>query len=265
MSPISKNDLLNVAVEACLASSDIIMESLGLAKISKKKGKTNLVTETDLKSEKIIKELIQSNFKNHQIMAEESDDIYKSDSKYLWIIDPLDGTTNFVHGYPSFSVSIALYKDNGPYIAAVLEMPNLKLYTAQKNKGAFCEGRQILSSATTKLEDTLLVTGFGYEHGNNWNKNMKLFKHFTDITQGVRRLGAASIDICHVASGLVDGFWEYDLKPWDTAAGILIAQEAGCLISDINGNPYDLNSQSIVITNKHIKNEFLQEVKDQLN
>ena len=110
-----------------------------------------------------------------------------------------------------------------------------------------------------------MVTGFGYEHGENWEKNMRLFKCLTDDTQGVRRLGAAAIDICHVAKGYADGFWEYDLKPWDTAAGILIAKEAGCVITDLSGNRFDINDNNILITNGHIHQDMVNSIERYLN
>ena len=144
-------------------------------------------------------------------------------------------------------------------------MPNVKLYTAIKGYGAFCEGEKIRPSSTTSLNESLLVTGFGYDHLENWKRNMELFKHFTDITQGVRRLGAASIDICHAACGIVDGYWEYDLKPWDMAAGIIIASESGCRITDLNGYDHELEGESIVITNNLIHDEFLAESRPYLN
>jgi len=264
MSQINNDEILNVAIEGCLAASNTIMEAGSLPRVSRFKGKTNLVTKTDIESERIIKTIIRSSFKDHSILAEETDNEL-TDSDYLWIIDPLDGTTNFVHGYPSFAVSIGVYWKNKPLVGIVLEMPNLKLYTAIKGEGAFCEGEKIESSDTKTLDLSLLVTGFGYDHENNWNTNMELFKHFTDITQGVRRLGAASVDICHVACGKVDGFWEYDLKPWDTAAGILIAQESGCMITDIRGNDFRLESDNILITNRHIHDEFLEQAIAYLN
>ena len=264
MPQIYNDEILNVAVEASLAASNSIMEAVSLPRVSNFKGKTDLVTKTDIESERIIKSIIRSSFKDHSILAEETDNEL-TDSDYLWIIDPLDGTTNFVHGYPSFAVSIGVYWKNKPLVGTVLEMPNLKLYTAIKGEGAFCEGEKIDTSDTKKLDVSLLVTGFGYDHGNNWNTNMELFKHFTDITQGVRRLRAASVDICHVACGKVDGFWEYDLKPWDTAAGILIAQESGCMITDIRGNDFRLESDNILITNRYIHDEFLEQAIAYLN
>ena len=264
MCPTKNDNLLNVAVEAALAASNIVMEASGRSKIASHKGITDLVTETDLHSEKIIKDIIRSFYKDHAILAEESGkDSFNSD--YLWIIDPLDGTTNFVHGYPSYAVSIGLFYKKAPLIGVVLEMPNMKLYTAIKDQGAWCEGEKIESSNTKDIKRSLLVTGFGYEHGENWEKNMRLFKCLTDDTQGVRRLGAAAIDICHVAKGYVDGFWEYDLKPWDTAAGILIAKEAGCVITDLSGDRFDINDNNILITNRHIHQDMVNSIERYLN
>lgn len=264
MSHINNDNLLNVGIEACLAASNVIIDAASLPRVSSNKGKTDLVTETDVLSEKVIKSTIRSEFSEHSIMAEESGKEI-TPSKYLWIIDPIDGTTNFVHGYPSYGISIGLYYENKPLLGIVLEMPNLKLYTAIKGQGAYCEGEKIRPSRTTSLNESLLVTGFGYDHLENWKRNMDLFKHFTDITQGVRRLGAASIDICHTACGIVDGYWEYDLKPWDIAAGIIIASESGCRITDLNGSDHELEGESIVITNNLIHDEFLTESSPYLN
>ena len=260
MSPIKNDDLLNVAVEAGLAASNIIMEALGEPRIADYKGKTDLVTVTDHQSENTIKSIISSYFSDHNFLAEESGKD-STGSEYIWIIDPLDGTTNFVHGYPSFAVSIGLFYKNEPLVAVVVEMPHTKLYSAVKGEGAWCEGRSITCSETFSVEKSLLITGFGYEHGVLWEQNMALFKHFTNTTQGVRRLGAAAVDICHVASGQADGFWEYDLKPWDTAAGFLIAKEAGCIISNMAGNQYSIYDNNILIANPHIHKKLLNEIK----
>lgn len=260
MRPLETEKFLNIAVEASLASSDIIMSSLNGAKVKDYKGKADLVTKTDLESEKIIKAIIRSNFPNHNILAEESGKEFK-DSKFLWVIDPLDGTTNFVHGYPSFSVSIALYFLSKPLLGVVLEMPNLKMYSAIIGEGAFCEGVPIKCSDTSTLKDSLLVTGFDYKHNKFWNKNMELFKHFTSITHGVRRLGAASIDICHIASGKADGFWEFNLKPWDTAAGVIIAKESGAVVSKINGDDFSIYDKSVLVANQNI----YQDIKENIN
>ena len=140
-------------------------------------------------------------------------------------------------------------------------MPNTKLYTAIKDEGAWCEGQPISCSLTNSLEKSLLVTGFGYEHGERWERNMRLFQHFTDKTQGVRRLGAAAVDLCHVASGKVDGFWELDIKPWDTAAGILIATESGCIVTQMNESDYSIYDNNILVANPKIHSEMIKEIK----
>ena len=259
MSPINNDDYLSVAIEAAFTASHIIMDALDKPRVAEHKGKTDLVTNTDHVSEKTIKSIIRSSFPNHTILAEESGQD-SSQSDYLWIIDPLDGTTNFVHSYPSFAVSIGFFHQNEPVIGVVMEMPHTKLYSAIKGEGAWCEGQPISCSKIDSLEKSLLVTGFGYEHGKLWEKNMALFKHFTNMTQGVRRLGAAAVDLCHVASGKVDGLWEYDLKPWDTAAGILIAQEAGAVVSRLDGSDYSIYDNNICVSNPSIHQEMVGEI-----
>ncbi|SVA59535.1 uncharacterized protein METZ01_LOCUS112389, partial [marine metagenome] len=247
-------------VEAAIAASHIIMEALEKPRLANHKGKTDLVTETDLHSENIIKSIIRASYPDHDLLAEESEK-ESSQSDFLWIIDPLDGTTNFVHGYPSFAVSIGLFFQNKPLIAVVLELPNTKLYTAIKDEGAWCEGEPFTCSQTDSIEKSLLLTGFGYEHGELWERNMALFKGFTDKSHGVRRLGAAAVDLCHVASGKVDGFWEFDLKPWDSAAGILIAQEAGCVVSQMDGSDYSIYDNNILVANPKIHREMILEIE----
>ena len=261
MSPTKNDDYLVVAVEAAIAASHIIMEALEKPRVANHKGKTDLVTETDLHSEKIIKSIIRASYPDHDLLAEESEK-ESSESDFLWIIDPLDGTTNFVHGYPSFAVSIGLLFQNKPLIAVVLEMPNTKLYTAIKNEGVWCEGQPFTCSQTDSIEKSLLLTGFGYEHGELWERNMALFKDFTDKSHGVRRLGAAAVDLCHVASGKVDGYWEFDLKPWDSAAGILIAQEAGCVVSQMDGSDYSIYDNNILVANPKIHREMILEIEE---
>ena len=254
--------LLDLAIEATHASSKIILEHLNNTEVLDYKGKTNLVTLADKESEQVIIDRILDNFPEHSILAEESGSNLK-DSKYLWIIDPLDGTTNFVHGYPSFGTSIACSIDSIVSIAVVKDIINNDIYTAIKDKGAFKNGYPINVSKTKILIESLLVTGFGYNHDNNWEINMMLFKHFTDITQGVRRLGAASIDLCHLASGIIDGFWEFDLKPWDIAAGILVVEEAGGKITKLNGNNFNIYDNQILATNHILHEEMILNISNQ--
>ncbi|MBC8346701.1 MAG: inositol monophosphatase [Candidatus Marinimicrobia bacterium] len=250
------NELLAIGQRAARDAGAIILKALNHPRSPDFKGRTNLVTSTDLHAEEVIISNIKSEYPNHAILAEESG-ADENNSEYEWVIDPLDGTTNFVHGYPSFAVSIACLKKGIPHIAVVLELPSNRLFTATKGEGAFVDEIPIHVSGNTSLNWSLLVTGFGYEHGRNWEANMALFKKFTEVTQGVRRLGAAAVDLCHVACGMVDGFWEFDLHPWDTAAGILIASEAGGMVSQMDGNEYDIHKNHILVTNGEIHKEML--------
>ncbi len=250
---IEVEHLQQVALTAARKAAAIIIQAAGQPKTVDFKGATDLVTATDRKSEETIKNVIRSSFPDHRILAEESGQTCNN-SDYLWIIDPLDGTTNFVHGYPSYAVSIAVYHQTNPVIGVVIELPANNEYYAVINQGATCNGEPIEVSKVDNLSRSLLVTGFGYEHGQRWAANMKLFRKLTDITQGVRRLGAAAVDLCHVACGKVDGFWEFDLHPWDTAAGLLVLTEAGGRITDMNGDQYSIFKNNMLATNGLLHN-----------
>ncbi|MFQ6605312.1 MAG: inositol monophosphatase family protein [Fidelibacterota bacterium] len=251
---------LDVARSAALGAADIIMAALDRPRTYSQKRVTDLVTDTDRRSEDFILSRLSTEFSDHGILAEESG-ATSNTSDYLWVIDPLDGTTNFVHGYPSFAVSIGLLEKGNPILGVVVELPVGQVYTGIKGHGAFRDGKPISVSRTSSLQHALLVTGFGYEHGAVWEKNMALFKMFTDRTQGVRRLGAAAVDLCHVACGQVDGFWEFDLAPWDTAAGIVIVSEAGGVITQLNGDDYTIHSGSILATNGLLQAEMMEEMR----
>ncbi len=251
------NLIFQTANSAIEKATQIVMEAHNLPKITEYKGKTNLVTKTDHQSEEIIISEILNVFPKHGIIAEESGSI-NTGSEYQWIVDPLDGTTNFVHGYPSFGISIGILHNDEIVCGIVKELPANHTYSAIKGKGAFCDGKPIHVSDVNSLSESLLVTGFGYEHGEKWSANMKLFKQFTDITQGVRRLGAAAVDLCHVACGNVEGYWEFDIKSWDTAAGVIIVKEAGGIITKMDGSNYSINNPQILATNGKIHNEMLK-------
>ena len=250
-----RNQFLETALLAAKSASELIHKS-SQRSVKTYKSKTDLVTETDLASEELISKIIKAQFPQHSILAEESG-LNEKTSKFCWVIDPLDGTTNFVHQYPSYAVSIALIHENKPIVGVVVEMPIMNTYWATDESPAYCNGRIIKVSKSEKLIHSLLVTGFGYKHNSNWKINMKLFKGFTDVTQGVRRLGAAAVDLCHAASGKVDGYWEFDLNPWDTAAGTLIAKQAGAQISRMNGDEYSIYDDQILVTNGIIHEDML--------
>tara|TARA_B100001750_G_C15516080_1_gene607305 strand:- start:1029 stop:1820 length:792 start_codon:yes stop_codon:yes gene_type:complete len=261
MSQLNNKHILDVATEAANSAANIVMDALPSPKATENKGRTDLVTDIDLRSEQKIKSIIRVQFPDHGIIAEESGmELVESD--YCWFIDPLDGTTNFVHGYPSFGISIGLFYQNKPQVGVVIEMPAMNLYTAITGNGSFCNNKPIHVSMTNELVRSLLVTGFGYEHDNKWQNNMLIFRRFTDITQGVRRLGAAAVDLCHVASGIVDGFWEFDLKPWDMAAGVLIATEAGATVSRMDGEEHSIFDDQILVSNNIIHQNMMNIIKE---
>tara|TARA_B100001250_G_scaffold414502_1_gene453298 strand:- start:3251 stop:4042 length:792 start_codon:yes stop_codon:yes gene_type:complete len=254
---MNDGDFLNIGIEAAIAASYSIIEDLPKIKDPTYKGKIDLVTKTDTNSELIIKSIISNKFPDHSIIAEESgSNEIKSD--YLWIIDPLDGTTNFVHGCPPFSISIAFYVKKNPILGLVLELPTSKLYTAIRGEGAFCEGEPISRSGVECVEKSLLATGFSYNHDSLWEYNMEIFKELTRLSQGVRRFGSAALDLCYVAEGKLDGFWEFGLKPWDTAAGIIIANEAGCKVTNIKGKVFSIYDDNILVTNQKINTEMIK-------
>ena len=254
-------EYLDTAIYAAKTASDLIIKS-PRREIKTYKAHTDLVTETDLASEKVISNIIKSKYPDHNVLAEESGLLESHSSDYTWVIDPLDGTTNFVHNYPSYAVSIALVNNCVPIVGVVIEMPLMNIYYATINSPAYCNNNIINCSNTNKLILSLLVTGFSYDHNDNWALNMKLFKEFTDITQGVRRLGAAAIDFCHTAIGHVDGFWEFDLNPWDVAAGILIANQAGAQVSKLNGDKYSIYDKEVLVTNGHIHQDMVNVINE---
>lgn len=255
--------ILQVAVEAARGAAEIILKGAEQVKTVNFKGRADLVTDTDTSTEKFICTKIIDSFPDHGILAEETGTIGKN-TEYLWVIDPLDGTTNFVHNYPAFAVSIGVFHQKEPLVGCVIELPAFQIYTALKNYGAYCNEKPIKVSLVDKLENALFVTGFGYEHHELWESNMELFKKFTDIGHGVRRLGAAAVDLCHLASGKVDGYWEYDLHPWDTAAGMLIVQEAGGKVTKMNGEKYSISENEILASNHGLHQQMLDFIHTKL-
>ncbi len=255
MNQKDKDHYLDIALLAGKSASKIILQS-NKKTIKTYKGLTDLVTATDLESETAIIDIIQSHFPKHNILAEESGKILKK-SDYTWVIDPLDGTTNFVHNYPIYGVSIALIHENEVVVGVVVELPIMNIYKATNSSLSYCNDDVINASGTNQLVNSLLVTGFGYVHEKNWEINMELFKLFTDATQGVRRSGSAAIDLCHAASGKVDGYWEFDLSPWDVAAGSLIAKQAGAKITDFSGNTFNIFGNQVLVTNKFLHSSMI--------
>jgi myo-inositol-1(or 4)-monophosphatase len=221
------------------------------------KGEADLVTAADRKSEALIRERIRSLWPEHDVMGEE-EGLRDTGSEYRWYVDPLDGTTNFAHGFPVFCVSMAL-EHKGRMIAGVCYDPTRdELFSAELAKGAYLNDQPIHVSKISKLSESLLGTGFP-SHKRHKNPNIHFYHQITLRTHGVRRAGSAALDLCCVACGRFDGFWEFNLNPWDTAAGVLIVEEAGGRVTDFQGGPFQLNSRETLASNGLLHDALLHE------
>ena len=228
-----------------------------ISSIKKKSTNIDLLTNADTESENLIISKIKKKYPSHSIISEERKKINR-DSEYTWIIDPLDGTTNFAHNLPIFAVSIGLIRNMKQVISGVVYNPAAdKCFYAEYQKGAYLNGSIISPSNTMLLSDSLLATGFPYLHDTKYDLSFEIFKDFYDTTHGIRRLGAAALDLCFVAMGRFDGFYEYNLNSWDICAGSLIAHEAGCKVTDWNGNRCPHNGERILCSNKKIHREMM--------
>lgn len=248
-----------VAVEAAFKAGEILKKYYRKEFKHHYKDHRNPVTEVDILSQEEIKRIILNNFRNHRILAEEDyrEEEFDLDG-FWWIIDPLDGTVNFRKGFPFFCVSISLVKD-GEIILGVIYAPILdELFIAEKGQGSFFNNKRIFVSKTRNLEESVLATGFSYALTSNPNPHIELFKELSIRTEAVRRAGSAAIDLAYTAMGVFDGFWEFDLKPWDIAAGILLVQESQGKVSDYYGNPISLSSKTIVASNGLIHEKIIE-------
>jgi myo-inositol-1(or 4)-monophosphatase len=220
------------------------------------KGDKDLVTEVDRESERLIVEHLLSCFPDHNIVAEEGD-YPVGDSAFRWIIDPVDGTTNYAHGFPWFCCSIGL-EHEGELIAGVIYNPIYdELFSASKGGGAFLNGKRLSVSSRSPLKNTLLGTGFPYDCATDPANNFNNFISFQKSARGIRRAGAAALDLAYVAAGRLDGFWELKLKAWDVAAGVLLVREAGGRVSTFDGSIYDVFNDKIVASNGLIHDEMV--------
>jgi myo-inositol-1(or 4)-monophosphatase len=220
------------------------------------KGDFDLVTEADRASEKLVVERLKARFPDHGVVAEEGGG-HDSSSEYRWFVDPLDGTTNFAHGYPVYNVTLALEKA-GELIAGVIFDPNRdELFTCEKGGGAYLNGRRLHVSRASRLEDCLFSTGFPTRRRHQ-SVNIHFYHQLAMATHGVRRGGSAALDLAYVASGRLDGFWEFGLKPWDMAAGKLLVTEAGGVCSDMKGSSHNLASPHILVDNGFIHEEVVK-------
>lgn len=249
-----------VGIAAAYRAGEILKKHFGNLEMVKKKGAIDLVTEADLESEKAIIEEIRSAFPDHSILAEENG-FLEAGTEHCWIIDPLDGTTNFAHNLGIFSVSIAFSYRNETTVGIVFNPINGELFTATKGQGARLNNGSIRTSSTATTKESLLVTGFPYNLHSIIKDLMKRFENSLNAAQGIRRLGSAALDLCYVACGRFDGFWEENLNPWDTAAGVLIAKEAGGKVTDFRNRPFQVGMNQVLATNGHIHSEMIALLK----
>ena len=250
--------MLNFAIETARMAGGLLLEKFGKKINVSMKGDINLVTEADLASEKLIIERIRSHYPQHSILAEESGEavIIGGTNKWKWIVDPLDGTTNFVHGYPCFCVTLALEHEGRIVIGVTYDPTRNELFSAEKGQGASLDNKPIRVSAAQKLADALIVTGFPYDIKQREN----FARHLTSFllrSRGVRRDGSAAIDMAYVACGRFDGFWEEGLNPWDVAAGLLLIEEAGGRVSYYDNSPFSIYTPPICASNGTIHDEMI--------
>lgn len=251
----------NKIVEILKDAGQIISSRIHTTKkIDTKSTNIDLVTEVDRQVELFLKEKLSELLPGSEFLSEETDSELKEAEK-LWIMDPIDGTLNFVHGFPIFCISLALHEDGIPSQAYVYNPMINYLFEAQKGQGTKRNGQNVVVSTNTKFQDCLLSTGFPYDYLTTSENNLNYFDHFNRLTQGIRRPGSAASDMAFTASGTFDGFWEWHLKPWDVAAGILLVQEAGGIVSNYQGQPYKFTDNNIVAANPAIHALMLKELE----
>ena len=262
LSPTEYHSLTRIAIQAARQGGAILLDYAKKGfQIHQKDQAINLVTEADLRSEEAVIQTIRHAFPEHQILSEEQglQDIPTHPVK--WIVDPLDGTTNFTHGFPMYNVSIGVEYEGTCVLGVVYDPTRDELFLGQQGKGSTLNGTPIHVSATPQLNEALLVTGFAYDVHTAKDNNLKEFCAFTLRARGMRRTGTAAIDLCYIACGRFDGFWELQLNPWDTAAGKVILEEAGGKITNYAGEPYSIYGSTLIATNGHIHQEMAEVLK----
>ena len=254
---------LATAVEIVLRAGEIQMSRRKSGFHIDKKGTIDLVTEVDLECENMCRALLAERFPEHDILAEElsSGPGQPRTSRFRWVFDPLDGTTNYAHGLPVFCASLALEIDGRAEVGAIYDPTRKELFTGERGQGAFVNGRRLRVSETASLLDALLVTGFPYDVHQKLVPLLAMFGAFLGQARAVRRLGSAALDLCYVAAGRFDGFWEQTLKPWDVAAGALIVEEAGGRITGMDGSRFDPAAAHLVASNGQIHAAMLDVIQ----
>ncbi len=254
------NKIQTIGISAANKGAEILLSYFGKISEYDKKGATDLVTRADIESEKAIIGIIRKHFPDHTIIAEESG-LTQGDPRCQWIIDPLDGTTNFAHHLALCCISIAFAMDARVAVGIILNPMTDELFTAIEGQGACLNERPIFVSETPAVSDSLLVTGFPYHFKDIFDPVMTRFENCLNAAQSIRRLGSAALDLCYVACGRFDGFWEQKLHPWDTAAGYLIATEAGANVTDFSNRIFTPDKKEILATNGQIHLEMLDLMK----
>lgn len=252
--------LLATAIEAVIRAGEVQMAHFGGEMRVEKKGKIDLVTEIDLRVEREFRAMIGERFPGHVVLGEEyspAEDRTRV-AEFCWVFDPVDGTTNFAHGLPIFCSSLALEINGEAAVGAIYDPTRRELFTVQRGAGAWLNGKPLRVSSAATLVDSLLVTGFHYSIHKDPEELLGLFAEFITRAQAVRRLGSAALDLCYVAAGRFDGFWEQRLQPWDVAAGALLVQEAGGSVTTSDGKPFRSSAGSVLATNGVIHDEMLQ-------
>jgi len=235
----------------------ILRDGFGNARHIQQKGVIDLVTEFDKRSEEIILSAIHQDFPDYGILAEESGR-KESDSEYLWVIDPLDGTTNFAHGIPHFSVTLALYKNNSPVLGVTYDPLRDEMFSTETGQGARLNNHPIRVSTRTDLGQAVISTGFPYDLRTNSRNNLEQFTQFQLRTRAVRHLASAALDCAWTAMGRLDGYWEFGVQPWDIGAGVLLVQEAGGQVTSTSGDDYLLSDDAILISNGLLHTQLLR-------
>lgn len=253
---IDTDGFIETAITAAKESGQLLKEMFGQKRQVYFKGEIDLVTDADLRAEELIVRTIHAKYPEHTIITEEKQS-HVGISPHKWIIDPLDGTTNYAHGFPWFCVSIALTIDDLRVFGAVYHPIFDQLFWAKKNKGAYLGEEPIRVSTTRELGHSLLATGFPYNIHTQPEPAVSYFQSFLLYTRGIRRAGSAALDLCYVACGCFDGFWEINLKPWDTAAGALIVEEAGGMVTDFQNQPFFPDLPEILASNGHIHQQMV--------
>lgn len=252
-SPESLREIALKSIQAARLGRQVLLDYFGRVKDVQEKFQAGLVSEADKTSEKVIEAYLRSQFPDFGFLGEESagEDLSaaKNSDQPQWVLDPLDGTTNYIYGFPVFAVSLGLYY-RGQILTAVVDAPILnKVYCAWKGGGAYCNGERLKVSSCQRIEKSLLATGFFSEIETELSEQLKIFEKAIRKARAIRRAGSAALDMCWVAAGVFDGYWEKNLKPWDVAAGVLMVQEAGGVVTDFHGNDFDIFHPSLVCGN----------------